>query len=386
MVDTTPLGNLVSLTSGQSPSVFKFSNRGYPYFKVQQLGASRKYLSRRETSYYSENMPVVPPGSVLIPKRGAAIALDRIRILKEFGFMDTNIMSIQPGEYVDGEYLYYWLSQEGLWKIADTTSIPQINNKHINPLAFPKISVPEQRKVGFALGKVDKYIDTVNRQISKRVDIKQGLMQELLTGKTRLPGFFGPWITKSISELTYCKAGGTPSTKIPEFWGGEIPWMSSGEIHQKNIDQVLGRITRKGLENSSAHIFPVGTVLIALAGQGKTRGTVAITEMETATNQSIAGIIPSNDFIPKYMFHNLNNRYDELRNLSTGDGGRGGLNLKIIGTIPVPLPTLEEQQAIADVLDAADDEIRSLEAQLEKAKLIKQGMMHELLTGKTRLV
>lgn len=211
-------------------------------------------------------------------------------------------------------------------------------------------------------------------------------MQELLTGKKRLPGFSEWWETKKIGEFADCTAGGTPSTLMPSYWGGSIRWMNSGELNQRFVSEVAGRITDDGLRNSSTTIIPRKCVLIGLAGQGKTRGTVAINLVETCTNQSIAAVLPSPAFVPEYLYYNLDMRYDELRGLSTGDGGRGGLNLTIIKAVPVPFPKIEEQTAIATILSNMDAEIAALEAKLGKTRQLRQGMMQELLTGRTRLI
>lgn len=162
--------------------------------------------------------------------------------------------------------------------------------------------------------------------------------------------------------------------------------MSSGELHLKRVQDVEGRITKLGLNNSSTKIIPSRCVLIGLAGQGKTRGTAAINLIELCTNQSIAAILPNKSFNSEYLFHNLDARYDDLRELSSGDGGRGGLNLKIIKSIDIPFPSLEEQGAIASVLSDLDAELAALEARRDKTRNLKFAMMQELLTGKTRLV
>ena len=154
----------------------------------------------------------------------------------------------------------------------------------------------------------------------------------------------------------------------------------------KKVLDVNGRITQEGLNNSSTKIIPEKCVLIGLAGQGKTRGTVAINYAQLCTNQSIAAIFPCNNIVPEYLYYNLDCRYDELRSLSTGEGGRGGLNLKIIKNIEILLPNIPEQHEIANVLVDIDNDIEHLKTQQEKTKLLKQGMMQELLTGKTRLL
>ncbi|HDL89963.1 MAG TPA: restriction endonuclease subunit S [Thermodesulforhabdus norvegica] len=194
------------------------------------------------------------------------------------------------------------------------------------------------------------------------------------------------WEVKRIGDFTDCTAGGTPSTKVPNYWGGDIRWMRSGELHLKEVDEVEGRITEEGLRNSSTKIVPENCILIGLAGQGKTRGTVAINRIPLCTNQSIAAIFPNKSFVPKYLFHNLNSRYKQFRELSSGEGGRGGLNLTLIKSMYVPLPpTLTEQTAIATALSDADALIQSLERLIAKKRDVKQGAMQELLTGKKRL-
>ena len=190
------------------------------------------------------------------------------------------------------------------------------------------------------------------------------------------------WEVKKISDFTDCTAGGTPNTQISAYWGGKIPWMSSGELHNKQIYDVAERITQAGLENSSTKFIPKNSVLIGLAGQGKTRGTVAISKISLCTNQSIAAIFPNNNFCPEFLLYNLENRYDELRSLSAGDGGRGGLNLHIIKNIEILFPPKVEQERIAQVLGNMDDLISAKYELLDKKRAIEQAAAQQLLTPK----
>ncbi|TYT29557.1 restriction endonuclease subunit S [Elizabethkingia anophelis] len=190
------------------------------------------------------------------------------------------------------------------------------------------------------------------------------------------------WETRYVKEFTDCTAGGTPSTKVDGYWGGDIPWMNSGELNKRKIYYTQNFITKRGLENSSTKIIPKNCVLIGLAGQGKTRGTVAINKIELSINQSIGVFYPNSIFNYNYLFYNLQKRYNELRLLSSGDGGRGGLNLNILKNLVIPLPPLPEQQAIAEVLSDTDNWIESLEKLIAKKQLIKQGAMQQLLTPK----
>ena len=188
------------------------------------------------------------------------------------------------------------------------------------------------------------------------------------------------WSLVSLDKIADVTAGGTPSTKVSEYWGGDIPWMNSGEINLRRIKDVENRITKLGLENSSTKIIDKNSVLMALAGQGKTRGKVAINEIALCTNQSLATIYNFNDANYEFIFQNLESRYSEIRKMSTGDGGRGGLNLKIIKSIKIALPPLPEQQKIADILSTVDAKIEVIYQQITETQELKKGLMQRLLT------
>ena len=194
------------------------------------------------------------------------------------------------------------------------------------------------------------------------------------------------WETLYIHQITEISTGATPSTNINEYWeNGTIRWMSSGELNNKIIYDVNGRITQKGYDNTGTHMLPKNCVLIGLAGQGKTRGTAAYNKVELCTNQSIAAILPNSKYESKYLYFYIDSLYDKLRLLSAGDGGRGGLNKQILQNLEIAMPPLNEQHHIASALTSIDNLIASLGKLIEKKKNIKQGAMQQILTGKTRL-
>ncbi len=175
---------------------------------------------------------------------------------------------------------------------------------------------------------------------------------------------------KKLGEIGKCMAGATPSTKESSYWdNGTIPWMSSGEVHQGVVKSTSALITQKGYDNSSTKMLPSGTVVIALAGQGKTRGTVAITAIELCTNQSLCGVVIDNDsIINKYVYYYLKTRYDDLRRISSGEGTRGGLNLKMIGSYLIPVPSLSEQKRIVGIFDTFTSSIENLKEQIAQRR------------------
>ena len=130
--------------------------------------------------------------------------------------------------------------------------------------------------------------------------------------------------------------------------------MSSGEVHKGHVEDTDTRITELGYNNASTKMVPVHSIVIALAGQGKTRGTVAVTEVELCTNQSLCAIVPDERVNYYYLYHNLYGRYYELRGLSGDVNGRGGLNLKIIQNVPVVLPPIDKQLKFVSMVEQAD--------------------------------
>jgi type I restriction enzyme S subunit len=252
------------------------------------------------------------------------------------------------------------------------------------PIYLPHLS--EQRKIAEILSAWDEAIACIKRMIIALQKRKKVLIQGLLTGDVRFPGFDGNWQEYRLGRIAKLTAGGTPSTRVKEYWGGEVLWMNSGEINLKRVYNVENRITQAGLENSSAKRIPINSVLIALAGQGKTRGTVAINKVELTTNQSVAAIMPDEKIICyEYLFYNLDSRYEEMRRLSTGDGGRGGLNLGLLSSIKILAPLLPEQVRISEVLNGCDYEIDLQNKKLDALQRQNKGLMQRLLTGEVRV-
>lgn len=178
------------------------------------------------------------------------------------------------------------------------------------------------------------------------------------------------WQIKKIGEICDLATGGTPSrTNFEYFRNGTIRWLVSGDINKREIFDCDGRITEKGMRNSNAKILPINSVMIALNGQGKTRGTVAMLRTEATCNQSLVSIFPKNtkEVIPEYIYRNLEGRYAEIRKI-TGDNGndRRGLNMSLIRGLEIPLPTISEQKRIVKTLDEVFEKVTKAKEAAEK--------------------
>jgi len=172
------------------------------------------------------------------------------------------------------------------------------------------------------------------------------------------------WQTKTLGEVCKTGAGGTPlKAKKVYYEGGTIPWLMSGEVSQGEIREANNFITQKGLENSSARLFPKNTVLVAM--YGATSGQVGILKFEAATNQAVCGILPNKQFIPAFLFYLMLSKKDELVAQASGNAQPNISQIKIRNTL-VPLAPLTEQQRIVKILDEAFAGIATAKANSEK--------------------
>ncbi|HEJ9660025.1 TPA: restriction endonuclease subunit S [Proteus mirabilis] len=192
------------------------------------------------------------------------------------------------------------------------------------------------------------------------------------------------WKVKSIGEIASIFSGGTPNRKIPEYWDGDIPWVTTTLIDGTEIDSAREFITQRGLENSSTNWCKAGTILLAMYGQGKTRGKAAILSIDATINQACVAIELKDICSSHYILHILNSMYEEIRELSNS-GSQENLSAGIIKSIQIPFPPKKEQITIANALSDVDLLISELEKLIAKKQAIKTATMQQLLTGHTRL-
>lgn len=311
-----------------------------------------------------------------------------VNITSTKSWVSDNALIVIPKARYNVEYLSYLLEFLNLNDYANRNAQPVISGQIIYAIEAPYEDDEEhQEEIARTLSQFDSYIDDLAELIEKKKGIRDGALEDLISGKTRIRGFCSERKEYSINDITRAViTGGTPSTARQEYYGGDIPWLSSTEIHQKRITKPTAYITEMGLQNSSAKIAPEKSVLIALAGQGKTRGTAAYLTKPMALNQSLAALITNEKCNPEFLYYLIESMYLPLRELSSGDGGRGGLNKKLIKGVLVTIPVdVDEQKAIADALLSMDEEIRDLETERNKIIQIKEGAMDDLLTGRVRL-
>jgi type I restriction enzyme S subunit len=300
------------------------------------------------------------------------------------------LIRIKPNSsLLDSAFLAYFVQSKVYWDWVSMMSVrsgqPGINGQEYGSLVLPVPNPAEQRAIAAVLSDIDGLIRSLDKLIAKKRAIKQAAMQELLTGKNRLPGFEREWNNMTLRQLCEVVSGGTPSTVIKSYWDGTIPWCTPTDI-TANGDKYLrgtGRcITNEGLKNSGANLLPAGSILLCTRA---TIGEMKIAMESVCTNQGFKSLICNSDACNEFVYYKLMTIKSRLV-----EKGAGSTFLEVskkdIANLVLNVPDVEEQRAIATVLSDMDAEIAALDQRRDKTKAIKQGMMQALLTGRVRLV
>ena len=284
-------------------------------------------------------------GDVLFGRRRAY--LKKAAVAPFDGICSGDITVIRAIEdKVDPDLLPFIIQNDFLFDFAVGKSAgslsPRVKWTHLKEFAIELPLMPEQSKLAETLWSINETKNAYEDLINKTDELVKSQFIEMFGDiENNQKGY----PIKQINEFSDLFAGATPSTKVSAYWkNGTIPWMSSGEVHMGRVTSTEKKISQLGYDKCSTKMVPLHTVVIALAGQGKTRGTVAVTEIELCTNQSLCVMVTDETVLSDYLYHNLRNRYEEIRNMCAIADGRGGLNLKIVGSIKVIVPSIEEQQ------------------------------------------
>lgn len=304
-------------------------------------------------------------------------------------FAIKNVALFKPYDSSIGRYLKYYLQCSYFLKeINDAQNGSNQNFISLSAFRNMQIIIPdtdERIAIAEALSDVDSLISSQQKLIEKKKAIKQGAMQELLTGKKRLPGFYGEWEKQQVGNICDILNGGTPSTSIPEFWHGRILWCTPTDITScttKYIYDTESKITESGLKSSSATLLPKGALLLCSRA---TIGEVRIAGDVICTNQGFKSLIVHENIDNEWLYYMVYILKSKMLEKAIGSTFLE-ISKKDLSELDIVVPDFPEQQAIAQVLSDMDSEIEQLEKKLTKYQQIKQGMMQELLTGRIRLV
>ena len=376
----------------------------YPFYKVSDMnlrGNERNMQGANNWISESKRKEIkaktYPAGALIFPKIGATVATNKKRILTQRSIVDNNVMAvvINKTEVCTPEYLRYWFETIHLSSLANSGTLPSIpaHRVHATRVILPPLS--EQKKISYVLSTVQQAIEAQEKIIQTTTELKKALMHKLFTegirGEPQKETEIGlipeSWEESTLGEITTMHTGGTPSRKTKEFWeGGTIPWVKTGEVNYHSIETTEELITEAGLKGSNTKLFPRGTLLMAMYGQGITRGRVAVLGIEAATNQACAAITPrdENQVSTEYLYFYLEFFYEKLRSRGHG-ANQKNLSMTLLKIFPVVFPDIDSQYMIVTALKIIDVKIDMAVARKNSLQSLFRTFLHALMTAKIRV-
>lgn len=278
----------------------------------------------------------------------------------------------------DPLFVFYILSQFDFSRYNSGGAQQSLNR---NFIASILVSIPqpsEQRAIAAALSDVDTLLGGLDRLIAKKRDLKQAAMQQLLTGQSRLPGFSGEWEVKRLGQISEIAIGRTPPRLNPIFWGEGFVWLSIADLHSKVVSSSKEQVTKAAAE--TMQLIPKGTLLMSFK---LSIGRLCFAGCDLFTNEAICSFSDLKASA-NYLYYALGRIDFSLYGKQAVKGYT--LNKESLKAVQVLMPPITEQDAIATVLSDMDAELEALEQRRAKTLALKQAMMQELLTGRTRLI
>ncbi len=296
-----------------------------------------------------------------------AVRVDETKLLPEFFSAQTN------SHYGKA----YFLSCA-----KRSTNLASINSTQLKQFPALVPPLPEQRKIADILSTWDQAIEKTEALLSTARTQKRALMQQLLTGNRRFPEFEGqPWKEVRLGDVARIVTGSTPSTTKPEYYGGDVPFVSPADLAGQNqLTSALKTLTSEGAAVS--RLVPEGTILFSCIGQ---IGKIVKTGMEVATNQQINAVIPDDTADADFVFYQLQRLAPRVA-LLAAHNVIPIINKTEFSLTKICMPAVEEQSAIAEVLNNQNGLIEELVGQITKLRTEKKALMQQLLTGKRRVV
>lgn len=369
------LGEVVSIYSGWSPSNFKQCEfNGDSFIKVDDLNYSTRVQNKSKmTVLENEKFKKIQKGSTIFPKRGAAIVTNKVRMLGKDSYMDTNMMALEPVE-VDRHFLYTFIAKTGLFKIADTSTIPQINNKHIEPY---KIIVPkqfEQVQIGEFFKLLDNTITLHQRKLDQLNQLKEALLQHMFPGKgetvpkLRFAGFEGDWEERKFDEFL---EEFIRKSKLENEFTTLSSTNSGMEVREGRVSGDTN-IGYKIIENDDLVLSPqnlwLGNINLNYIGTGLVSPSYKTFKIKNLSSSFLK---------PQLRSKRLLNQY-ELASTQGASVVRRNLDMELFYQITLPVPVMQEQYKIGKLFKDLDDYIVLQSQKVNKLKSMKEVLLQNM--------
>lgn len=302
---------------------------------------------------------------------------------------------LEPRFYV--YFLQSGFTQLGIFEGAgNKTTIPNLSRNRLAALDVPYPPIEEQRDISLILARVREAIRLHERTAALVQDLKRAAMRTLFTrglrGEAQKETEIGlmpeSWRLVPLGSLGRVGNGSTPKKSISEYWDdGTYPWLTSAKVYDRNIIAAEQFVTEAALRECHLPQLESGAILIAITGQGKTLGHCAVLGMRATINQHLAYVVPDTSVAgPFFVRDYLETQYDYFRQVGLAGGStKGALTCAFLRSVPIPVPTLDEQQEIVAILDAID---RKIDLHRRKRAVLDElfkTLLHKLMTGEIRV-
>ena len=297
----------------------------------------------KNVDFYKQDKPYIG-----IVKDGAGVG--RVSVHPAKSSLIGTMQYIFPKENIDIKFLAEFLKYQNLSRFYTGATIPHIYFKDYQNIPLKLPSLQKQKHISAVLDKCTALIAKHKLMLEKYDTLIKSRFIEMFGD----PHNNTKYTYKNVGDFTTVTSGGTPDRKNIEYWkNGNIPWVKTTELQNNELTNVEEFITQKGLDESSAKMMPIGTLLIAMYGQGKTRGMTAYLGIEASTNQACACILPSKVINQKFLWYYFILSYDKLRDLAKG-GNQPNLNGNMIKDFPVLMPPIEMQNEYVSFVQQID--------------------------------
>lgn len=324
-----------------------------------------------DTPYFLDDESLlIEKDSLIFPKRGMTIMQNKIRILSQRSFMDTNLMTLTPkSDSLNYEFLFYFLTNEELSKLADTTSIPQLNNKHINPYPIKIPKLKEQLKIAKFLSNVDIKIELLEKKHEYYQNFKKYLMQQIFTQKLRFANFTEEWKTVKIKDI---------------FDERSEKGFSDLELLSVTLnDGVIKRSEIESKDNSNEnksnykHVLPDDIVYNSMR---MWQGASGVSSYEGIVSPAYTILIPKNAYSKFFGYYfKTNEMIHQFKKYSQGlTSDTWNLKYPLISEIKIKIPSIDEQKEITNVFETIDLKTKILQNNLEEVMTFKKGLLQQM--------
>ena len=321
--------------------------------------------------------------AILVARVGANAG--KLNIVSGLYGVTDNTIIIRLNDDVSFSFFTSLLEAERLNDLVYGSGQPLITGTQLKSLQLATPKLPEQNLIANVLKDVNSLIHGLSHLIEKKYNLKQAITHQLLNGLIRLPGFSDIWKLKRLGDqVQEMNSGGTPLTSIESYYGGNIPWVSISDMTKggKIIKKTERNLTSSGFANCSAKLFKPGTVLYAMYAS---LGECSIAGVNLCSSQAILGISCGSNLSNEFLYYYLNYKKSFVKSLGQ-QGTQANLNKGMVEDFKLHLPSMNEQTSIATILSDIDKELMMLEIRKQKILNLKNAIMFELLTGKTRLI